>query len=71
MHTTTHTQTIIITDRTTTTEIGRTHIHLTPDMDEIAACRAVHVAVTEWGEGNGRIFNDLDWHWQPLEMTNE
>ncbi len=68
MLTTTQTQTIIITNRKCDDEIGRTHIRFTPDMDEIATYRAVHVAVTLWAEKNGRIFNELDWHWQPLEM---
>lgn len=68
MLTTSQTQTIIITDRTTEHEIGRTHIHLTPDMDQLAIYRAAHIAITEWAEKNGRIFNELDWHWQPLEV---
>lgn len=62
-------QSIIITDRTTETKIGRTRIHITPNMNQIAIYRAAHVAVTEWSEKNGRIFNELDWHWQPLKVS--
>lgn len=65
MLTTIRTQTVIITERDCETEIGRTHIHITTDMDEIAIYRATHIALTLWGEENGRIFNELDWHWQP------
>jgi len=69
MLTTTQIQTIIITDRQSDDEIGRIHIHLTPDMNTLDAYRAVHIAITKWGEENGRIFNELDWRWQPIEVS--
>lgn len=40
-------------------------------MDEIAIYRAAHVALTLWGEENGRVFNEIDWHWQPQSFPNK
>ncbi len=63
------TQTIIITDRNSDVEIGRTDIQIAPNMDEIAIYRAAHVALTLWSEENGRNFNELDWYWQTIRKS--